>query len=388
MNDGHDPTRRVLLGVGWVSSKPDGASEIAGAPADDEPDGGPVVRLRDDDEPASRLVAAAGLALNYRLDAEPVRRCVGHVPFRSSRGDYYDCDRMPEQGKRTCGRCAIVDATFASNLHHAHTRGMAELDPAIRSHLQQPNRLYLAAFRDGSIKVGTSTVGRSHKRLAEQGAWMARFVAETTDGLSVRSLEDLVTEVWSLPQSVSARRKISGLVDPLGDAELDARLDEAATRVGELMARTPDDRVTPLVGIDVTGQGSPGAASRPGQASREGLERAAKRVEGSAELHDRSPDQREEASDAIGMLGEPWRHPMAGHPALAKVREYPLALTSGRHELRVLTAIGRILLARRIAADGQPGPDVFAIDPARLFGIELDIGNYGSDEIAIQDSLF
>lgn len=310
---------RILLGVVWRDSEP-------------------YVRLREDESPASTLVPAAGLRLNYRLTGEPSRQCVGHVPFRSAnadgqRSDYHDCTRRPQQGSRTCERCGIVDATFASNLHHAHTRGTAELDPAIVEHLQQPNRLYLAGFRDGSIKVGTSTRSRTQKRLEEQGAWMARLVAETTNGIAVRSLEDLVTEVWSLPQAVNARRKIKGLVDPLPDAELDRLLGAAARDVGRLMDRAPDERVHPLaMGEDP---------------------------------------------------GERWRHPMAEHPALGKVLAYPLTLQSGNHDLEVITAVGRALLVRRASGD-----DVFAIDPAPLFGLRLDMGDYGSDEIAIQDSLF
>jgi hypothetical protein len=81
--------------------------------------------------------------------------------------------------------------------------------------------------------------------------------------------------------------------------------------------------------------------------------------------------------------GERWRHPMAEHPALGKVLAYPLTLQSGNHDLEVITAVGRALLVRRASGD-----DVFAIDPAPLFGLRLDIGDYGSDEIAIQDSLF
>jgi len=311
---GHEPAVRVLLGVLWR-------------------DGEPYVRVRDDDEPASRVVPAPGLRLNYRLDGEPQRQCVGHVPFRKSRGSYHDCTRRPQAGSRTCERCGIVEATFASNLHHAHTRGSAELDPAIREHLQQPNRLYLAAFRDGSLKVGTSTVGRSDTRLAEQGAWMARFMAETSNGVAVRSLEDLVTEVWSLPQAVSGSRKVKGLVRPLADAELHDRLLIAARDVDQLMARTPDDRVTALTTGD-----------EPGQL---------------------------------------WRHPMAEHPACENVLAYPLSLKSGSHDLHVITAVGRALLVGR-----SDGSDVFAIDPAPLYGLRLAMGDYGSDEIAIQDSLF
>lgn len=309
---------RVLLGVSWNDSTP-------------------YLRLRDDDETVSQLIPAAGVELNYQLESSARRLCLGHVPFRSDRGAYHDCRRVPEAGKRRCERCSIVEATFASNLHHAHTKGTAELDPSVRDHLQQPNRLYLAAFRDGSVKVGTTTLPRTQKRLEEQGAWMARQVAETTNGIAVRSLEDMVTEVWSLPQAVSGSRKVKGLISPRPDAELEATLNESAQRVFELMERTPDERVTPLFGDDG--------------------------------------------------LGVQWRHPIADHAATLHALAYPLSLTAGHHDLEVVTAVGRALFVRRRGPGGL-GDDVFAIDPAPLFGIELDIGDYGSDEIAIQDALF
>ena len=161
-------------------------------------------------------------------------------------------------------------------------------------------------------------------------------------GVAVRQLEDAVTEVWFVPQAVSARRKVKGMVDPLADTELDQRLAEAAADVARLMENSPDERIEPLAPETDTGRGEPGTGP-----------------------------------------GERWRHPLADHPATENVLAYPPNLLDGAHDLQVVTAIGRVLLVRRPHAD-----DVFAIDPAPLFGIELDIGDYGSAEIAIQDSLF
>lgn len=301
--------RRLLLGVVWR-------------------DHVPHLRTRTEGQSASELVPVEDWHLSYRIDGEPRRNCVGHVPFRDGRNEYFDCTKAPRDGSRTCERCAIVEATFASNLHHAHHKGSAEIDASVRKHLEQPNRLYIAAFRDGSIKIGTSTLGRAEKRLEEQGAWVARFVAETTNGRAVRHLEDAVTETVGIAQAVSAMRKARGLANPIDAAQLDQQLQQAV-----------DDVHTMVIDKSIT-------------------------------------------SDVTAM-DEQWQHPMAEHPAIANVLAYPATLTSGRHDLRVITAVGRHLLARR--ADGH---DVFVIDPAVLFGIWLDMGEYGSEEIAIQDSLF
>jgi len=293
----------------------------------------PFLRVRRSGNHPSEKVPVSGQRLSYRIEDEPVRACLGHVPFRPGGGDYFDCHSTPRSGSRVCERCAIVEATFASNLHHAHTKGSAELDPSILRHLEQPNRLYLAAFRDGSIKVGTSTLSRSERRLEEQGAWMARFVAETPNGRLVRHLEDAVTEELGLPQAVSAVRKLRGLVNPIPDAALAKQLDDFASNVKTNVVRRWD-----AVPVDTTD---------------------------------------------VASLAEQWSHPMAEHPALAGAIEYPLRLLRGRHDLELITAIGRHILARR-----PGGTDVFIFDPKPLFGIWPDIGDYGSDEIAIQDSLF
>lgn len=286
----------------------------------------PLVRVRHEREPGSELVPLAGFALNYTATADTPRLCVGHVPFRGSLS-YYDCLKSPQPGSRTCERCSIVNATFASNLHHAHTRGASELDPAIRDHLRQPNRLYLASFRDGSMKVGTSNQRRSQTRLEEQGAWMARYVALADDGFAVRDLEDDVTRELGFTQAVNASRKVRGLIAPLPDEQLDAALATAAVAVGELIATNNDAR--------------------------------------------------------IASLDETWRHPKAAAIATRKIYSYPSKLTSGGHDLEVVTAVGRTAIARRPGSD-----DWFAFDLGPLFGLQLTMGGAVSDEITIQDSLF
>ena len=78
-----------------------------------------------------------------------------------------------------------------------------------------------------------------------------------------------------------------------------------------------------------------------------------------------------------------WRHPTTVTIAGERIVDYPLALTRGRHDLVLVTAMGRLIIARR-----PEGHDLFVLDPAPLIGRWLDVGDYGSDEIAIQDALF
>ncbi len=237
-----------------------------------------------------------------------------------------DCDNAPLPDGRTCDRCAASDATFASQLHHAHTRGRAELDRAVLEHLDKANELYLAVFRDGSIKVGTSTAPRLQTRLTEQGAWMARVVATASDGFAVRSIEDRVTATLGLQQSVSMSRKIRGLVHPVPDAQLDRELDIWTGRVHELVDSGGDDRLT--------------------------------------------------------SVSVPWLAPNS-RTVPTRLLAYPRDPASGAHALDFVDAVGRAVICR------QPdGGDHFVLDAQKLYGFELDVGTHTPDELTIQDSLF
>lgn len=289
--------------------------------------GSPAVRLRDDEQPDSQLVPLLGLRLNYRASPTSRRYCLGYTPFRKADVDYVDCLKTPGPGSRKCSGCSVVDATFASNLHHAHKLDRAEIDPAIAEHLRQPNLLYLAAFRDGSIKVGTTTEKRRERRLTEQGAWRAVIVARADDGYLVRHVEDAVTAEIGVSQSVLVARKLDGLVSPRSDGSLEDALAACAVEVHELMQSRADDGVEPL--------------------------------------------------------NDPWSFPGSEDPIWGSLHRYPLRLDTGSHDLEVVAACGRLVALRRPRSD-----DTFVADLAKLFGIELALGDYQSDELAVQDSLF
>ena len=286
----------------------------------------PEIRVRVDAAP-SVVIPLDSVRLQYRIAAQGERKCVGHKPFRDRSTPWVDCDRRPLDGSLTCDRCTAVDATFASQLHHAHTKGRSELDAAVLQHLDQPNVLYLAAFRDGSVKVGTSTKARLDTRLHEQGAWLARVVASSSDGFAVRSVEDRVSIEVGLPQSVTARRKLDGLASPKTDEWLATELDRWSTRVLELIAQSSDPRLT--------------AASNP------------------------------------------WKSAVSDDPVWADVHPYPLRLDRGAHDLQLETASGRLALAHRPDA-----VDRFVCDLRQIYGYVLELETVEADPLAVQDSLF
>ncbi len=298
----------VVIGVSWAS-------------------GEAQVRLAKPGQKASWLAPLVGLELNYLASPSSPRRCLGYVPFRAGQGDYHDCDRSPERGSRKCTQCTIVDATFASNLHHAHTRGQAELDPDIVEHLRRPNVLYLAAFRDGSLKIGTSTETRTQKRLTEQGAWRATLVAEAADGFAVRVVEDAVTSQLDIAQSVSIGRKLGGMASPRPDEQLESLLASQQPKVAEVVEALGDSRLT-------------------------------------ATSHS-------------------WSFPGSESDLWDGLHPYPLRLDSGAHHIEVLGVCGRMVVLTK------PGTsDRFVADIAQLFGVTLDIGTHEPDALTVQDSLF
>ncbi|MEM7271754.1 MAG: DUF2797 domain-containing protein [Actinomycetota bacterium] len=307
----------VILGMTWV-------------PDDTDPSRGDqcLLRVRGTDSP-SDLVPAVGLSLNYRIGERPTRHCIGTSAPTRTGGGSIDCQNPPQPGERVCVSCAVAEATLAGSLHHAHTKDRAELDRAVVDHLSQTNVLYLAGFRDGSVKVGTSTGRRKRVRWLEQGAWRVVEVATVDDGFAVRRLEDLVTEKLGLAQSVAVKRKLAGLAAPLDDAALAAKLDHLVGEVHALLALASDAEAT--------------VTSR-----------------------------------------EPWTFPGAGAPIWDRLLRYPSRLDAGAHDVRIEAMCGRVAVLARPGDDGSR----FVSDIGALYGIELDLGDHRPDPLAVQDTLF
>lgn len=301
----------VMLGISWD-------------------DHGCSARLRVPGEP-SAVVPLVGLELNYRVTEGARRHCVGSQARRRDDGGHLDCDNPPQPTERTCVSCAVADATFASSLHHAHTRDRSELDRDVVGHLEQTNVLYLAGFRDGSIKVGTSTGHRKQKRLTEQGAWQAVVVATVDDGFAVRRLEDMITDKLGLAQSVGVKRKLAGMASPIAEDALSSKLGAMIEELHSLISLSTD-------------------------------------------------------AEAAEPTSERWSFPEADHPKWHGLMQYPSRLDRGTHHLRVEAMCGRMAVLTRPGSNGTE--DRFVADIGQLYGTELDLGDYQADQLAIQNSLF
>ena len=197
----------------------------------------------------------------------------------------------------------------------------------MQKQLARENFLYIAGFRDGSIKIGTSTSSRIETRLAEQGAWLANIVASAVDGFIVREVEAEVTSELGIAQAVSVRRKLKGLVSPIGDDELLTKIESASKVVHELVVSHSNDKIS----------------------------------------------RRDTA----------WSSPVLGSDAWSRVVEYPASLAAGTHTLDVKSVSGRV------AAFQRPGLDeVFVADLGVLVGVPLVVTSGKPDPLTIQSSLF
>lgn len=181
-------------------------------------------------------IPGAGHRLAFRICDEK-RWCLGYFTFDGGVGDRLPCARGAEvTSGRQCDRCRLREGF---SVVHRHRGALAELPLQIREYIGQPHLLYIACFGNGECKVGTATLTRRNKRLYEQGALLARFVASSPDGLHVRELEWLVSAAGPA-EAVTIRAKMAALTGVLEDwPKLERTLETAVSQaVDQLPAGT------------------------------------------------------------------------------------------------------------------------------------------------------
>lgn len=313
-------TRYLVHGVFWDA-------EPAQPGKTGTPDGGhPVMRLQDPDGGFTDLPLGAGTRLGFRLAAAG-KYCLGHHKVHGPADrDHVLCPARAQAVRGSqCRRCFVVDD---SRLIHDFHRG-GRVPPGLRAYLMQPHWLYVATFAGGASKVGTAANLRKWKRLAEQGAVVARYVARADDGRVVRILEDMATRDAGLPQQIRSAAKAAALTGPAPAVELDALNDGLASGVRELLA----------------GAGGGG----------------------------------------FEIVDELWLRPGLSDAACAPAvrHAYPHELSAGAHGFRIDSLSGSIALA------GLDGADLeFVVNLGQLKARTIEFGAHGTDVPAVQESLF
>jgi hypothetical protein len=289
-------------------------------------DNEPSLRVQTDEIPLAVLVEARDLNLRFRTDVEKPGRCVGRIERSADGSSYVECLSASIRG-RQCERCQVIDNVSAANMHQAHRKGRDSIDQRMAAYLSYPHRLYVAIFRDGSTKVGTTRGSDGGQRLVEQGAWFAKYVAHVEDGFLVRELEDLISESINLGQAVDTRKKFSGHLQAKQNSDLETTLEGLTFEVAKVLKTQEKD----------------------GWALRE----------------------------------EAWVNPALNDEHWMDLVAYPAALTHGAHEFTIRSMVGRL------AACDRPGfSETFLLDTQPLLGRPLERGDFELDKLVLQESLF
>ena len=288
--------------------------------------GKPLLRFQARDDNSVTFVEARDLFLRFRVAIDQPRRCIGQTKRTEEGSSHQECDSVPTSG-RYCERCQTAENVNAANMHQAHRKGRSEIDKAMAAYLSHPHRLYLAVFRDGSIKVGTTRGRSGDTRLIEQGAWAATYIAEVEDGFTVRELEDAVTEQLGVVQAVDTRRKILGHLHHLPNQELKQTLSRLSNETEKVLS--------------------------------------------------------EQLGSRGSLINEPWSNPMMNEEVWGKLVSYPSSINEGAHELTIHSMVGRLAACHKTGFG-----DTFLLDWQPLLTLPLETGTFEVDELAMQESLF
>jgi hypothetical protein len=294
--------------------------------------GTPRLVLDDAGNRSQDIVLEPGTQLGFSV--LPGRWCLGHqlIQDRTHR-TLVPCPQEALIASGTqCAACEAADQSRA--MHDFHRSGRA--GAGLRDYLGQPHWLYVATFAQGTTKVGTAAHPSKWRRLAEQGALSARYVAWCPDGASVRNLEDLVSAQLGFTQQVRANAKVRGLLENHDTTSgLDALNAVAAASVRSLVAGLGDGI---LAGSSV--------------------------------------------AEETWIAPEQGRLLLRGFDAHA-LQPYPAFLGEADHGFEVAAISGQVLGVR---LGGQP--EIFVANAALLKGRKLVLGKHVTDSPPVQGALF
>ena len=284
----------------------------------------PFIQIYDHDSEKITMQSLIGYSLSYQVPTPSERLCVNYGDLLQAEKQNR-CEKSVKSGKK-CDNCIREDNIFASQFHSVHKKDRISISQKILKRMQKENILYIAGFFDGSTKVGTSASTRIQTRLLEQGAIHAVLVVETPDGITVRLLEDLITEELGIGQAISIRKKIDGLLNPLVRDSLQKELKILLGKVKDCILTSG---ITEITEIATT-----------------------------------------------------WDNEYSTETCWEKIQKYPISLSTGSHDIKVRSVVGRIA-----ALNHSSGMTLLA-DLDELLGISVETGKITGDEISVQAKLF
>ena len=284
----------------------------------------PFIQIYNHDSEKITMQSLIGYSLSYQVPTPSERVCVNYGDLLQAEKQNR-CEKIVKSGKK-CDNCIREDNIFASQFHSVHKKDRSSISQKILKRMQKENILYIAGFFDGSTKVGTSASNRIQTRLLEQGAIHAVLMAETPDGITVRLLEDLITEELGIGQAVSIGKKIDGLLKPLMRDALQKELKIISRKVKDCISTSG---ITDIKEITST-----------------------------------------------------WDNEYSAETCWDTIQKYPISLSSGNHDLKVKSVVGRV------AALSHNSGMTLAADLNELLGITVESGKIAGDEISVQAQLF
>ena len=284
----------------------------------------PFIQIYDHDSEKITMQSLIGYSLSYQVPTPSERVCVNYGDLLQAEKQNR-CEKIVKSGKK-CDNCIREDNIFASQFHSVHKKDRSSISQKILKRMQKENILYIAGFFDGLTKVGTSASNRIQTRLLEQGAIHAVLMAETPDGITVRLLEDLITEELGIGQAVSIGKKIDGLLKPLMRDALQKELKIISRKVKDCISTSG---ITDIKEITST-----------------------------------------------------WDNEYSAETCWDTIQKYPISLSSGNHDLKVKSVVGRV------AALSHNSGMTLAADLNELLGITVESGKIAGDEISVQAQLF
>ncbi|MHA2373204.1 MAG: DUF2797 domain-containing protein [Candidatus Thorarchaeota archaeon] len=168
------------------------------------------------------------------------RTCIG---YRSFDGTHVQCPESNalKSSQSKCTLCASLDQYDPCIRCKGHS---CAATPEKREKCREAEyALYLAIFKDTTVKVGVSKLGRVLTRWLEQGADYAAVLAIMNDGKAVRRIEDSIGRRPDVAKSVQVSRKLRMLNQGLS-------LEEANKLLHDVQNGIDDERMNNQVELE------------------------------------------------------------------------------------------------------------------------------------------
>jgi hypothetical protein len=169
------------------------------------------------------------------------------VPFRFNwvlSAERYCIGWMDQTGRHPCGKANVLENNHDQCFECENKTGFKSAswfggapNDYMQELLKQDHYIYLAFFPPNIIKVGTAAAQRRYKRLMEQDALLAMFIAQA-DGFNIQKLEHYISKELNYPESVSSKHKYKFISQKIAAAKAVEMLESACRQITAKVERS------------------------------------------------------------------------------------------------------------------------------------------------------